>query len=424
MQRWIVGLPLVLCSLASAAAKPTYSLGFPTLRAGTNAGDQFGTSVTCCDLDRDGAPEVIVGARDADPNGVEDAGSVFIYSGRDGHLLKRLDGTVPFGVFGISVQCCDINRDKRPDVLIGAANQGRVFIYSGKDWSLLRTLEPAAQTLQSGFSLACADVNRDRYPDVITGAPNFGLSGTGAGSAVVYSGKDGSVLHRFDGSDSGDIFGHAVAAGDVNRDGYADVLVGAPHADPGGRTDAGRLVVYSGKTGAVLRTFEGSAAGDSLGISTTTCDLNRDHYDDIVVGGHAIDVNGVLDAGSIFVYSGKNGAQLRRLNGSEVADHLGYTVACGLVDGDKIPDIISGSIQEATPPPNTFESLWLFSGKTGVLAQHLKYPAGGDLFGLSLALCDNRAGRVTAVQVGAPFSDPNDQEKAGILWQYSVVRSR
>lgn len=429
MRRWIWSAPLLLAVMAHGAPAapkkaPNYSFDFPTGRFGTNAGDQLGTSVTCCDLDRDGNPETLVGARDTDPNGVQDAGSVFVYSGRDGHLLHRFDGTVPFGVFGISVQCSDINRDGRPDVLIGAANQGRVFVYSGRDWSLLHQLEPAAGTLQSGFSLACADVNRDRHPDIITGAPNIGRAGTGAGSVVVYSGKDGSILRRFDGTDSGDLFGHSVASGDVNHDGYADVLAGAPHSDVEGHVDAGRLTVYSGKTGAILRSYVGLAAGDNLGISTVSCDLNRDHYADIVVGGHAIDAGGILDAGSVFVYSGRDGAVLRRLNGSAVADHVGYSLTCGLVDGDKVPDIVSGSIQEENPPANSFESVWFYSGKSGALLQRIKLPAMGDLFGLTLALCENRSGRVTSLQVGAPFADPNDQAKAGTLWQYSVVKTR
>ena len=425
MRHWIWSLPIVVGALATQVpAAPTFSLGFPTPRFGADAGDQLGVSVTCCDLDRDGLAETVVGARDADPNGVQDAGSVFVYSGRDGHLLKRFDGTVPSGVFGISVKCCDINRDGRPDILIGAANQGRVFVYSSKDWSLLLQLEPQSGVWQNGYSLACADVNRDKYPDIITGAPNFGNSGTGSGNVVVYSGKDGSVLRQLDGAEPGDRFGLSVAAGDINRDGYADVFAGAPRADVGGHTDAGRLTVFSGKTGAVLRTYEGLAPGDNLGGSTTSCDLNRDRYADIVVGAHAVDAGGVLDAGSVFIYSGRNGAILRRLNGSAVADHVGYSVICGKIDGDPFPDIVTGGIQEETPPPDTFERVWLYSGKTGALIQRLEQAAKGDLFSLSLALCENRAGRATALLVGAPFADPGDREKAGILWHYTVIKTR
>jgi len=425
MRYWIWSLPFALVALATASpAAPTYSLGFPSERFGANAGDQFGVSVACCDLDRDGVAETLVGARDADPNGVPDAGSVFIYSGRDGHLLKRLDGTVPSGVFGISIACCDVNRDGRPDVLVGAANEGRVYVYSGKDWRVLFQLEAPPGAWQSGNSLACADVNRDHYPDIITGAPNFGVTGSGAGRVTVYSGKNGAVIREFDGGESGDQFGLSVAAGDINRDGYADIYVGAPRSDAGGHVDAGRLTVFSGKTGAVIRTFAGLAAGDNLGGATTSCDMNRDHYADILIGAHAVDANGILDAGSIFVYSGRNGTLLRRLDGAAVADHLGYSLACGRVDGDKVPDIVSGSIQEEIPPPNTFERVWLYSGKSGVLLQRIEQAAKGDLFGLKLALCENRAGKATALLVAAPFADPGDRDKAGILWQFSVIKTR
>lgn len=425
MQYRLWSAPLALLTLATGVlAAPTFSLGPPTARFGSTAGDQYGVSVASCDLDRDGVPETLVGARDADPNGVMDAGSVFVYSGRTGALLKRFDGTVASGVFGISVACGDINRDGRPDVVIGAANQWKVFVYSGKDWSLIRELEPVEGAFQNGYSLACADVNRDRYVDIISGAPNFGRSGNGAGRVTVYSGKDGTVLLQDQGSFPGDLFGHSVAAGDVNRDGHEDLVVGSPNTPVDGREGAGRIMVFSGKDGALLRNYAGQVAGDNLGGAVACSDLNGDRYADILVGGHAIDVNGILDAGSIFVYSGKNGTLLRRINGTAVADHVGYSLACGRIDGDKVPDIVTGSIQEETPPANTFERLWLYSGKTGKLIQRVEQTAKGDLFGLTLALNQTRAGKVTSVLVGAPFADPNELQQAGTVWQFPIVKSR
>lgn len=425
MRYRIWSAPLALLALATGVlAAPTFSVGFPTARFGTTAGDQYGVSVACGDLDRDGLAETMVGARDADPNGVEDAGSVFIYSGRTGALLKRFDGTVPSGAFGISVACGDINRDGRADVVIGAANQWKVFVYSGKDWSLLRELDAEEGAYQNGYSLACADVNRDRYVDIISGAPNFGRGGNGAGRVTVYSGKDGAVLLQEGGSYPGDLFGLSVAAGDVNRDGYADVLVGAPRSEVDGQAGAGRVLVLSGKNGELLRNYAGQAAGDHFGGALATGDFNGDRYADIVIGGHAIDAGGVLDAGSIFAYSGKNGTLLRRIDGTAVADHVGYSLACGRIDGDKIPDIVSGSIQEETPPANTFERLWLYSGKTGKLIQRVEQPAKGDLFGLRVALNQTRAGKVTSVLVGAPFADPNELQNAGTLWQFPIIKSR
>jgi len=418
-----VAAPLLLAgSTPAASRKPALSVGSPRVWTGETAGDQFGVRGLCYDLTGDGRPELIVGARNADPNGVTDAGSVFVYSGKDGKLLHRFDGAVPNGVFGYSIQCGDINRDNRPDVVIGAPNQGRVFVYSGRDWRLLHQIEPQPNTLQLGVSLALADTNRDRYLDIITGGPNFGQIGGGNGSVVVSSGKDGTFLHRFDGADFGDQFGLSTAGGDVNKDGYADIVVGAPRARPLERVNAGSVTVYSGRDGSVLRAFAGAAPGDHLGISVAACDLNLDRYADVVTGAFGADPAGVLDAGSLFVYSGRNGALLQRFNGSRVADHMGWSVACVPLDTDKYPEILTGGIQEALPFPDRTENLWLFSGKTGAQLHHVEVPAEGAVFGNWVTACAP-TGRVPGqIVVGAPEADPDGKTDAGAVYVFPVTR--
>ncbi|MEZ5192677.1 MAG: integrin alpha [Nocardioides sp.] len=113
---------------------------------------------------------------------------------------------------------------------------------------------------QAGFAVADAgDVNRDGRADVLVGAP-----GVGAGHVDLVSGRTGRLLRRFAGEDDGDFFGAAVAGvGDVDRDGRPDVLVGAPR-----HGDSGRAYLLSGRTGATLLTLDGEAAGDAFGSAT------------------------------------------------------------------------------------------------------------------------------------------------------------
>ena len=170
-----------------------------------------------------------------------------------------------------------------------------------------------------GNSVAGAgDVNRDGYDDFVIGANRASPGGRmGAGQATVFSGKDGSVLYTFNGLASGDFFGTSVAgAGDVNRDGFPDIVVGAHLASPGGRMGAGQATVFSGKDGSVLHTFNGLVANDFFGWSVAGAgDVNRDGGPDVIVGARMASPGGRSWAGRATVFSGKDGSVLHTLNG-------------------------------------------------------------------------------------------------------------
>ncbi|MCJ7459407.1 MAG: FG-GAP-like repeat-containing protein, partial [candidate division Zixibacteria bacterium] len=154
-----------------------------------------------------------------------------------------------------------------------------------------------------GYSVSGAgDVNNDGYADLIVGALLNSAGGSFAGRAYVYSGQTGALLYTFTGEAAGDEFGCSVSgAGDVNKDGYADLIVGT-FAYPGG-TYAGRAYVYSGQTGALLYTFTGAAANDQLGVSVSGAgDVNKDGYADLIVGAHGNSAGGSF-AGRAYVYS-------------------------------------------------------------------------------------------------------------------------
>ena len=94
--------------------------------------------------------------------------------------------------------------------------------------------------------------------------------------------------YTLDGTGEGDTFGGSVAvagAGDMDRDGFADVIVGTPLADPRGLEDAGSAYVYSGKDGSLLWQFHGTSVGHRMGSSVAGAgDVNRDGFPDVIVG--------------------------------------------------------------------------------------------------------------------------------------------
>ena len=158
------------------------------------------------------------------------------------------------------------------------------------------------------------------------------------GRAYVYYGGPGADAVAdltLTGEAAGDLFGYSVSgAGDVNGDGYADVIVGA-YSDDAGGSDAGRAYVYFGGPGADAvadLTLTGAAASDWFGWSVSGAgDVNGDGYADVIVGGHSDDAGG-MDAGRAYVYFGGPGADAvadLTLTGAAAGDRLRHLCRWG-----------------------------------------------------------------------------------------------
>ncbi len=209
---------------------------------GEAANDQFGwIARNIGDVDRDGIPDFVTSAP-TNNGGGEAAGRVYVYSTKSGKLLWKTDGRA-HDQLGTGLEAAgDVNGDGIPDVVASAPGGGYVNIYSGRDGHILRTLK--AENLGDDFGRhveGVGDLNRDGYADVIVGAPNNSGPGDKAGRAYVYSGKDGTILLTLNGERAGDNFGSAVAgASDKN---HIFLMVGAPAAGP---NHTGRTYVYDG----------------------------------------------------------------------------------------------------------------------------------------------------------------------------------
>ncbi|MEW5795241.1 MAG: thrombospondin type 3 repeat-containing protein [Candidatus Zixiibacteriota bacterium] len=301
-----------------------------------------------------------------------------------------------FADFGSSVQFAgDVNNDGYDDIVIGAPvagdnESGEVYVYSGRTGRLLRHLLGAAALDKFGAAVSTAgDVDGDGYDDLLIGAPDNDAVASGAGRAYVYSGQNWTLLYSLNGQAANDHFGFSVAyAGDVNGDSNPDVIVGATGNSAGG-TAAGRAYVYSGPTGSLIWTFTGPATASQLGNAVSgAVDVNNDTFDDLIVGAYFHNAG----TGRVYVYSGADATVLHTFNGAATFDGFGFSVA-GLrdINADGYDDVIVGARNHDFAATDAGR-VYVYSGQTGGIIWTFDGVGVQDYFGVSVA----RAGDVNS----------------------------
>lgn len=400
------------------------ALGAPAVQAQTQLynffgsnGDQLGRSLDAAgDVDNDGYADVIVGAPLDDPNGAS-SGRAIVYSGRTGTVLYTFNGNVAGDELGYAVAGVgDMDDDGYDDIAagapgndIGGGNAGMVRVYSGRTGTILRTWLGLAGD-RFGHAVAHAgDVNSDGRTDVVVGAPfadRIAPLLVNAGAVRVYSGVTGSMLWGREGVQANALLGWSVdGIGDVNGDGYNDVLGGAPEYDHSGLEDAGAAYAFSGLSGIGLVSLHGTAADDQFGTAVANLGhCNADTRQDFAVGAPLSDANGP-SSGEVTVYSGLDYSVMYRKQGVPNAQ-LGTAVAgIGDVDGDDRADLFVGSPKYDFLSSEDVGLAHVYSGALGTPI--LPFMGGsGDQFGTTLAgIGDVNHDGTPDLLVGAPYSD-------------------
>jgi len=311
----------------------------------------FGISVASGDVNGDGYSDVIVGASGYASN----TGRAYIYFG--GSSMNNtadvtMTGETTTSVFGRSVSAAgDVNGDGYSDVIAGAdgyaSNTGRAYIFFGE--SSMNNTADVTLTGEStvnyfGASVSVGDVNGDGYSDVIVGASGYN-SNTGRVYLYDYFMKNEIIPDvTMTGEATGNYFGNSVStAGDVNGDGYADVIVGANAYS----SSTGRAYIYFG--GATMNnvadvTMTGEGINNYFATSVSTAgDVNGDGYSDVIVGAHGY----FSSTGRAYIYFGgtsMNNIADVTMTGEAINNIFGVSVStAGDVNGDGYADVIVGA---------------------------------------------------------------------------------
>ncbi len=413
---------------------PGYAMSVVRTFEGEAAGDQFGISVTALDFNGDFWTDVVVGANTNDAGG-NAAGRAYVFWGGDGDSVPdlTLTGPVSGGHFGWCVSGVgDVNGDSVDDLAVGAHFTSDVNTRSGRVYLFLGASEPDTvpdlvmadwvYDARLGYSISGGDFNGDGYADIAAGAPNA----YNRGIVRIFLGgdpPDSTCDLVLRGQADYDFFGSAVSlCGDLNDDGYDDLVVGAYGANHDEMYNIGRVYVYLG--GAVPDTvvdflLEGEAANDYFGNSVSAGgDFDLDGISDLCVGSYGCDVGDSSEVGKCYLFYGGAGfggtADLVLWSGATHNETFGISVS--LYGRGVLPPYLAVGAEGNDDEWVNAGKTYAFRGPSPVPGSPDDEAAGGEAGALS--------GHVVGMLDGFTSSEPGVLVLSGAYNEASSGRAR
>ena len=341
---------------------------------GDEKGESLGHAVaTAGDVNGDSYPDILIGTpKDSDEAGK--VGIVRLFQGSLGGLPNNANWTMGSdqagSLFGQSLSSAgDTNNDGYDDIIIGAphykngeteSSEGRAYIFYGSNSGVTNTpitLEINQQDAQFGYAVSgVGDVNDDGYDDVLVGARYYTNGEGNEGGAFLYLGSSSGItttaVWSFEGNQVGAGLGTAVSgAGDVNNDGFADILIGAPYLNTTVENTGAVFVFFGSSTGPGLLpdwTLAGPHSDSLFGMSVASAgDVNQDSYADMLIGAPHYS-NDQENEGAALLYLGKatplNSIPAWVVESNQMGALMGTAVSgAGDVNDDGYDDVLIGT---------------------------------------------------------------------------------